>query len=161
MSIDKTKYENAILYLCKKSGGRIEGMTKLYKLLYYVDFGRFEYKESMVTVTGDEFRHRELGPVPLNCTSVIESMEQVGKLSTESKDVGRDKPMTVYIALVEPDISVFDEDELFILDYVINKYGRLSGTELSKLTHTEAPYIATESDEMIPFEFAFYRGTDF
>ena len=161
MSIDILKYENAILYLCKKSGGKVEGMTKLYKLLYYIDFGHFEYKESMKTITGDEFKHRDNGPVPISCAAIINEMIKVGKLQTELVDIGYDNPMTVFVALNDPDTSVFDEDEIYILEYVIKKYGRLSGTELSRLTHAEAPYVATDSGETIPFELGFYRGTDF
>ena len=161
MSIDTNKYENAILYLCKKNGGKIEGMTKLYKLLYYIDFGRFEYQESMQTITGDEFKHRNNGPVPVSCTVVINEMIKAGKLQTELIDIGYDNPMTVFVALGDPDTSIFDEDDIYIMEYVIKKYGRLTGSELSRLTHAEAPYVATDSDETIPFELGFYRGTDF
>ena len=53
-SEDIEKYKNAILYLCSKSSdSAIHGKKKLAKLLYFADFDRFEYEESMQTVTGD------------------------------------------------------------------------------------------------------------
>ena len=46
--INKSKYENTILYLISHmSDHKIHGKKKLAKLLYYVDFDRFEYNESM------------------------------------------------------------------------------------------------------------------
>jgi hypothetical protein len=58
-------------------------------------------------------------------------------------------------------MSVFDNSDLFILNYVVAKYGNLSGSELANLTHVEAPYQGTKIDEDISFEYSFYRGTDF
>jgi uncharacterized phage-associated protein len=161
MSVNSIKYENAILYLCKKSGGKIEGMTKLYKLLYYADFDRFEYKESMQTITGDEYRHLPNGPVPRQCSSVVDEMVRAGKLRKDLRETTYENDMTVFVALIEPDMNVFDEDEFYILDRVIEFYGKLSGKQLSALTHAEAPYIGVLPDECIPFEYAFYRGTKF
>lgn len=52
MAINERKYENVILYLiANMRDGMIHGKKKLAKLLYYVDFDRFEYKESMETIT--------------------------------------------------------------------------------------------------------------
>jgi len=39
--------------------------------------------------------------------------------------------------------------------------GHLNGTQLEELSHAEAPYIGTELRSEIPYELAFYRGTDF
>ena len=54
----------------------------------------------------------------------------------------------------------FSEEEKEMLDRVIVKYGHLNGKQLEDLTHAEAPYIGTKPKE-IPYELAFYRGTDF
>ena len=67
----------------------------------------------------------------------------------------------VYRCVAEPDISVFDEEEIKMLDRVITKYGHLTGKQLEELSHAEAPYIGTELRKEIPYELSFYRGTDF
>ena len=59
------------------------------------------------------------------------------------------------------EVDAFTDDEKFIIDRVIEKYGRLTGKELEVLTHAEAPYVATEPDDTIDYELAFYRGTNF
>ena len=55
MAIDEQKYENVILYLiANMRDGMIHGKKKLAKLLYYVDFDRFEYQLSYVVPKLDD-----------------------------------------------------------------------------------------------------------
>lgn len=70
-------------------------------------------------------------------------------------------PTEVYTCLTKPDMSVFDEEERKMLDRIIIKYGHLTGKQLENLSHNEAPYVGTELRKQIPYELAFYRGTDF
>ncbi len=159
---NQAKYENTVIYLCNALGGSVNGKKKLAKLLYYVDFDRYEYGESMLSVTGDSYKHWKMGPVPDNYTQVITRLEQQGKLVHDSVDSGPGySPTEVYTCKAEPDVSVFDKDDISILNRVIKKYGGLTGKELEVLTHQEAPYVATEPDESIPYDLAFYRETDF
>lgn len=161
---DNSKYENTILYLCEALGGRVLGMKKLYKLLYYVDFDRFEYKESMKTITGTTYRAIDMGPVPDRKTfnELIQSMldRKIIKVRKVKIVKGYNDALE-YKNLKEPDMEVFDKDDLTILERVINKYGKLNGNELEALTHSEAPWIATPLGEKMFFEMTFYRGTDF
>lgn len=157
-----TKYENTILYLCNALGGAVNGKKKLAKLLYYTDFDRYEYKESMTSVTGDSYKHWKMGPVPDHYTAVINKLEKQDKLIHKSVDSGVGyNPTEVYVCKTKPDMSVFNEDDLRILNRVVKKYGGLTGKELETLTHQEAPYVATEPDEEISYDLAFYRETDF
>ncbi len=52
-------------------------------------------------------------------------------------------------------------EEIEMLDRIAKKYGFLTGKQLEDLTHQEAPYVATEIQKLIPYELAYYRGTDF
>lgn len=70
-------------------------------------------------------------------------------------------PTEIYRCSVKPDLSVFNKDELRMLDRVVRRYGSLNGEQLAELSHAEAPYTATESYKEIPYEFTYYRGTDF
>ncbi len=162
MTKSTTKYENAVLYLCDKLGGTIQGKKKLAKLLYYVDFDRFEYKESMSTVTGDTYKSWKMGPVPEKYMEVVATLEKKNMLK-RSTSGGSDgyRPAEVFTAVTKPDVSVFDNDDIAILDRVVKNYGNLDGKKLEILTHQEAPYIATEPDHEIAYELAFYRETDF
>lgn len=160
--IDQAKYSNLILLLCRELGGSVEGKKKLAKLLYYVDFDRYEYKESMRTVTGDVYEAWRMGPVPRKYMQVINTLESDGRIARRSRHLRADyKPQEVFLLLAEPDISVFDADDLFVINRVVRKYGNLDGMELEALTHAEAPWVGTDRNAVIGFELAFYRGTDF
>jgi uncharacterized phage-associated protein len=162
MGIANLKYKNTILYLCSKLGGTIRGKKKLAKLLYYVDFDRYEFNESAKTVTGDTYEAWKMGPVPKHYMDIVTKLEQEGTLKAETiEGTSNYYPTEVYSTSTQPDISVFDEDDKIILDRVINRYGQLSGKQLEELTHAEAPFIATEQSQEIIFDLAFYRGTDF
>jgi uncharacterized phage-associated protein len=160
--IVKKKYENAILYLCNAVGGALYGKKKLAKLLYYVDFDRYEFNESEKSVTGDTYKAWKMGPVPQTFSEVIDDMQKKGSLSVEEREQSAGYlPTSIYRASKKPDLNVFDDDDLKILQHVAVKYGRLTGKQLEDLTHAEAPYIGTQPNGEIIYELAFYRGTDF
>lgn len=161
--INQKKYENVILYLCRGLGGSISGKKKLAKLLYYVDFDHFEYRESMKSVTGDKYKAWRMGPVPEHYMDIVSKLEKEGKLKKRSvpSEIRGMNPTEVFETEVDPDESVFSEDEKYILDRVIKKYGGLTGKQLEVLTHQEAPFVATDQSEEIAYELAFYRGTEF
>ncbi len=161
-SAANTKYENTILYLCSALGGSVRGKKKLAKLLYYADFDRYEFQESAKTITGDTYQAWKMGPVPKQYMRIIEALERKGYLksgSAESPDGYL--PTEIYSSNAEPDMSVFDQNDTYILARVVSRYGGLTGKQLEDLTHAEAPYIATEQSKDIAFDLAFYRGTDF
>lgn len=161
--LNLTKYENVVLYLCGRIASRtISGKKKLAKLLYYVDFDRFEFNESMETVTGDEFKRLPMGPYPQNMTKVIDGMAARGLLeAAEVQEYADFNKTHVYRAIAEPDLSVFSEEDLIILERVARIYLPLTGRQLEDRSHIEAPWLAVEHTDVIPFELAFYRETDF
>lgn len=162
MTINKKKYENLILALCRGAGGSISGKKKFAKLLYFVDFDNFEYKESMKSVTGDIYRALPMGPVPNAFMTIVSTLESKGLLKHETKKLGVGyRDCEVFEALAEPDMSCFTDEERSIVDRVIRKYVNLSGGQLEILSHEEAPWLGTNPYEEIIYELAFYRGTDF
>lgn len=160
MVLQREKYKQAILYLCRKLGGEVRGKKKLAKLLYFVDFDLFEKTET--SLTGDTYKALPMGPFPSALEEMTSEMSLEKSLSVET--VGeRDGYIAteVYRSLVEPDVSLLGADERKMLDRVAIKYGHLNGKQLEELSHAEAPYIGTEALKEIPYELAFYRGTDF
>lgn len=158
--INKKKYQNTILYLCQKLGGEIRGKKKLAKLLYFIDFDFYEKYEK--AITGDVYKALPMGPFPMELEKITSEMskkkilevssikEREGYISTET-----------YKCITIPDISVFNKEEIKMIDRVITKYGHLNGKQLEELSHAEAPYIATKLKSEISYELSFYRGTDF
>lgn len=161
MSVQKVKYENAVLYLCKKLGGEVHGKKKLAKLLYFADFDFYEKHQA--SITGDTYKALPMGPVPAGMAEVVEGMVKRRLVEQRSEQQFGEgyAPTEVYKALAEPDLSIFSADELKMLDRVVRLYGGLNGKQLEDITHAEAPYTAAESFKEIPYEFTYYRGTDF
>ncbi len=156
------KYQNTILYLCDALGGSVVGKKKLAKLLYYIDFDRYEFKESMKSITGDTYKHWKMGPVPDSYMAQVATLEKDGKLARKNiENKSYEHSTEVFTCKAKPDMSVFDDDDITILNRVVRNYGGLNGKELEILTHQEAPYVATEPDELIPYDLSFYRETDF
>ncbi len=161
MVLNRKKYQNAILYFCRKLKGELRGKKKLAKLLYFVDFDLYEkYQRS---ITGDTYRAYPKGPLPVTLGEVIAEMEKKGLLGVETiQEWGETyAPTEIYKNKAEPDTSVFDADEVKMLDRVVRRYGHLNGEQLAELSHAEAPYASAKAFEEVPYEFTYYRGTDF
>ncbi|MDP3962692.1 MAG: Panacea domain-containing protein [bacterium] len=160
MTINQKKYENAVLYLCEKLDGEVRGKKKLAKLLYFADFDFYEKNQK--SITGDIYRALPMGPFPTTLDIMTEAMmkSKVMKVDQIEECEGYN-PTEVYRCVEKPDVSVFDKSEIDMLDRIAVKYGHLNGKQLEELSHAEAPYIGTELKKEIPYELAFYRGTDF
>lgn len=160
MPLHRKKYQNAILYLCQKLKGEIRGKKKLAKLLYFADFDFYEKNHK--SITGDTYRAFPMGPIPSALEEITSEMAKKKMLGIKQVEENCGyNPTEVYSSLIEPDLSIFNVEEKKMLNRVIIKYGHLTGRQLEELSHAEAPYIGTESRKEIPYELAFYRGTDF
>ncbi len=160
MVLNRKKYQNAILYLCRKLKGELRGKKKLAKLLYFVDFDLYEKEQR--SLTGDRYYAFPMGPVPSTLEKMTGEMTKKGMLAVEQKAEHEGYlPTEIYKCITEPDISVFDEGEKKMLDRVVLRYGHLTGKQLEELSHAEAPYVGTKLREEIPYELTYYRGTDF
>lgn len=161
MPIHKKKYQHVILYLCQKLGGEVRGRKKLAKLLYFVDFDFYEkYQKS---VTGDTYEAYPKGPLPKALNVILTDMTKHKSLSVKSKQEWGEKyaPTDVFVAVGKPDETLFSVDEKKMMDRVIKLYGNLNGEQLAIISHAEAPYTSAELYKEIPYEFTYYRGTDF
>lgn len=159
--LNEKKYQNAILYFTSNIGqGAVWGKKKLYKLFYFLDFDFFEKYEK--PITGDIYHKLQMGPAPSYFDAIAEELKKKGSIDISSRTTGAGYNNTiVYKALKLPDMSVFTQDEINMLKRIIKLYGDKTGLELETLTHKEAPYLAVEDGEEIPYELAHYRGTDF
>ncbi len=160
MGIDKKKYQQVIIYFCHALNGEVRGKKKLAKLLYFADFDFFEKMQT--AITGDVYKALPMGPFPVSLEGVSADMHKKGLLNIQTiPERSGYHPTEVYCAITKPDTSVFSKEEVQMLHRVVTKYGHLNGKQLEDLTHQEAPYVGTASQQEIPYELAFYRGTDF
>lgn len=160
MGIQKKKYQQVILYFCHHLGGEIRGKKKLAKLLYFADFDFFEKNQK--SITGEIYRALPMGPFPVSLDEITSEMKKTKMLVIKTVQERQGyTPTEVYSCLADQDEAVLSKEEKQMLERVITKYGHLNGKQLEDLTHMEAPYVGTELKNEIPYELAFYRGTDF
>ena len=160
MSISKKKYKDVILYLCHKLKGEVRGKKKLAKLLYFADFDFYEKNEK--SITGDVYKALPMGPFPSALEKITTEMSEQGILKVDRvEECEGYNPTEVYCCKTKIKSTDLNVKEKKMLDRIIVKYGHLTGKQLEDLSHAEAPYVGTKSLEEIPYEFSFYRGTDF
>lgn len=158
--IDTQKYASVILYIAQKLGGEIRGKKKLAKLLYFVDFDSFEKNNQ--PIIGDSYKALPMGPLPEHMLDIIQELSNKNIIQVESINEYPGYNATEVYKLVTEDLKFnFSPEEVKMIDRVIQKYGHLNGKELEVLTHAEAPYVGTKPGEVIAYELAYYRGTDF
>ena len=85
MTLQKKKYQQVILYLCKKLGGEIQGKKKLAKLLYFADFDFFEKNQK--PITGDTYKALPMGPVQSLLRKLYRKCPR--KTSCQSRRIGK------------------------------------------------------------------------
>jgi len=147
------RYVNAILFFIENVQNL--GRTKLYKLLYFLDFDHYEkYGES---VTGESYQNKELGPVPIYAEELINKMKEDGLIDIVSEPV-IDFIRHKFVAKAHHDQNIFSSTEIEMLREVTEKWAHHTANEIVSATHGEAPWIATARDQTIPYPYAYYRN---
>ena len=149
---DLEKLKNMILYLVKRLDGVLK--TKLNKLLWYCDFRHF--KETSVSITGSQYVHLPYGPVPNNHALIIANMMHEHLL--DKNEIPFDETRGVLgeqlTALVEPDESIFSEQEIKVMNFVADTFHEYTSTRIKDMSHQEAAYAKSEDGDIISYEYA-------
>lgn len=143
-----TRLKNVLLYVI----AHCEDVwtTKMNKLLFYIDF--LSYRERGVAMTGLCYRAIDFGPVPERWERVYSQFDEIRQ---EARAVG-DFEGSVMIALSKPDVSLFSDEELQVLDCVCKTLGACSSRQVSELSHQEKGWIdCHEHHQLIPYSDAF------
>lgn len=139
MTQPNRKLTNAVLYLLRGCPSR-PGVTHLLKMLYYADY--WHYRRCLRLITGAEYVALERGPVIDHYKDIFAALEEAKVISRHAVPVeGKADPKIEFSPEVEPDESVFSENELATLDKVITECAHLNGHALSRRTHLEGPWL--------------------
>lgn len=120
--------------------------TALNKLMFYADF--FMYKENGVGISGLTYSALPYGNVPNNFKLLYGLFDEVEEIDAE-------KPY--FKALQTCDMSVFNDKEIEVLEYVSGKLAEMSSTALSAINHKEDAWLNYRYDTkmLVPFSEAF------
>jgi hypothetical protein len=130
------------------------GAIKLNKLLFHADFSAFlTHGES---ITGQEYFKLEQGPAPRRLKPITEQMRKKGEFAwQEVPYFGRTQKKP--IALRTADLSKFSGTEVNLIRQTVEKFWKLSATEISDQSHLFLGWKAVRLQEIIPYSTALVR----
>ena len=154
---DRQKLKELILYISQECASDPNyGSTHLYKTLFFADF--LAYAKFGNPITGAEYRREEHGPVGRTVRRVRQEMVSAGELDEKETPVPNvPKKMTrkTPVARRQPNLSIFSEAEIELVNQVIKTFrGWLAGT-VSKYTHELPQWHTVPLHETIPYELVF------
>lgn len=142
------KFKELILYFSERGlkENLVIGSTKLNKLLFFSDFRA--YAKLGEPITGARYQRLEWGPAPRALLPVRSELIGNGDASfSDSEDWNQ-----VLSPRREPDMSLFSDDERFIIDEVFEELRPLNATAASDYSHTNSPgWLAADEFEDIPY----------
>ena len=128
------KFSELIVYLGKHPGVSNLGLTKLWKLIFFIDAKAV--RDLGAPLTGSEFIKYEHGPVPSRGEKLLRQLVRDGEVTTAPRAIGG-KTLNEVKSAREADVSVFSAEEKEIIDAVCTELGRKSAVALSDLSHQE------------------------
>lgn len=144
------KLAHVIAYFCEHMEAVYK--TKLNKLLFYADFGY--YKRTAYSMTGLTYRAIPLGPVPAKFDNLFNKLCEEELISmTQELINGTGNYGDLVKSIVQFDESLFDPDELKVLEDVTLKFKDCYAKQMVDLSHKEKAWEENkESNSLISYQ---------
>lgn len=166
-NIYREKLLHAILFFAQKT--KYLNMTKLSKLLYFLDFGHF--KQTGYPSIGLDYYAFEKGPVPKDFWLEVKDGDVPddfgGKLAILLKkdDINKTFKELEFKAMVAPDLSVFTPREKELLEKIAYIFKDARAWEISEISHLpRQPWDVTIKERgkncLIEYLLAIDKGSD-
>lgn len=160
MSANKNKLKQLVLYIIQTYNNEKLTETKLQKLLYFCDFSHFEKFGS--SITGFEYKKNHFGPTIVSLPAILQELETEGiiKKISSSNYYGSRKTNFLVEKIIEKNVEEnFTASELLVINEINEAYFKLTPSEISRLSHTDSPYLATkELNQVIEYNYVSYRS---
>jgi hypothetical protein len=148
----KQRFRELIVYVSKKSENDTHfGATKLNKILYHSDFRAFERLGQ--PITGMVYFRLPKGPAPQALLPIRQELVSEGAIRVDQVSAGPYRQDRT-VALRDPLLTLFNEDELRIVDEVIAELWSQNAGEVSDASH-DVRWRVLNDKERLPYEFAF------
>lgn len=147
-NFDLEKIKSMVLYILEFHETFV---TKINKLLWYMDF--LCYKAYSVSISGNSYTHSTYGPTADDYELIISVMLKdalIGKSEVVVHDTVREQLKS----LTPCDKSIFSDDEIKVMDFVLNKFKDFKCSKISEYSHEEAPYKNTVEGQKISYTLA-------
>ncbi|WP_453992077.1 type II TA system antitoxin MqsA family protein [Bacillus nitroreducens] len=141
------KLIHMILYFTKHGVQK----TKLMKLLFYSDF--LNFKRNLVSMSGTPYVKLPYGPVPKDHDLLLSSLEKNNVIDINYEFINEYTIININSKL-DFNSSLFDEDEIRILEEVKEEFKRFGSGAISEFSHKEDGWKYTEDREIISYDYA-------
>lgn len=125
------------------------GSTRLAKQLFFLDF--YSYANFGEPVTGATYMHQPRGPVPRQLLVERNKLVTSGRLAVEDNVLSPGRVQKRPVACDNPDMSVFDEFEVNLLQGVAGMFRNATASNVSEWTHRFAGWKLTRNGDDIPY----------
>jgi putative zinc finger/helix-turn-helix YgiT family protein len=146
---DLDKMEQMIIYFATRC--KPLWKTKLMKLLFYADFGF--YRKFSLSISGARYARLPRGPVPDGYDVLLNHLERERMVELQPEVCGDCEGERV-VPLVEFDDTLFDSDELSLLERTASALGSRTASSLSDMSHNEVGWRETATGMIISYSFA-------
>lgn len=148
IKFDFEKTKHMILYILEFHN---TFATKINKLLWYMDFLFFnKYSRS---IAGNMYLHFPYGPVPKGYELILGAMQEEGLITKEGIFL-HDSIRELLKPAAFCDKSIFSDDELKIMTFILEKFRDYSCTQISQYSHNEPAYLNTPDGQAISYSLA-------
>ena len=121
--------------------------TKLNKLLFYADFVNYHVYGN--SISGSRYVHLPYGPVPDGYEETLETLNHYGVV-----DVQRQSSSDLIRGGDNPARQFLTDAEQSTMDWVVDRFGAMSASQLTEISHREKAYRFTKTGEEIAYEYA-------
>ncbi len=144
------KLAETVLYVAHKTSGDF-GSIKINKTIYNADLEAFKKLGS--SITGAQHHKIKMGPVPKHILMAERRLESEGSLEIDRETMSHRR-----VAKRDPNLDLFTEKEIQILDQIIEDMAPKSATQVSEESH-DIRWEVVRNQDLLPYEFAFLDGS--
>lgn len=128
------KFKALVLYIGNSPFVNNLGITKLWKLIYFIDAAALRVLGN--SVTGSEFIKYEHGPVPGKGEKIIKQMRKNGEVEVIQENHHTFRINRI-VAKIDIQNDVFSLEEISLIEEILQTYGQQTASYLSELSHRE------------------------
>ena len=152
IELNEEKFRELVLHVCGRSQDDPRfGVTKLNKLLFYMDFG--SYRLLGAPITGATYQHLPNGPAARQLPDARKHLLDCGDAAREYHPnfSGTQERL---VPQRKANLSLFSQDELAIVDDVLDEFWTFNARRISEYSHQEWGWRVTKDLEDIPYYLA-------
>ncbi|MEW8549441.1 MAG: Panacea domain-containing protein [Candidatus Thiodiazotropha endolucinida] len=145
---------------------RFCGKTKLFKLIYFLDFEH--YSATGRSVSGMDYYAWPMGPVPVELNDQIENNDPnlCDAVEVSHKSLSDGKTMVVFTPNIEFDSKLFTRRELGLMESLAIEFNAAKADDMVEATHLEnLPWhqvyeVEGRRQQLIPYDLAFKKDDE-